>query len=234
MLDVQNLHLSMANTEILRGVSLKAARDEIVAVVGRNGAGKSSTFKSIIGIYKPTKGKIIFDGLDLTTLPPHKRVKAGVGYVPEDMRIFPYLTAKENIELAAFLSKNINKLDEIMELVYTVFPEVKSFLDRLGYYLSGGEKKMLAIARSLATLPKTVLVDEALEGLAPIVVDRFVKAIASIKEHGIGVVIAESNVLLATKAAERIYVIERGEIIFEGNASDLMNNVQVMKILRGA
>lgn len=234
MLDVQNLHLSIANTEILRGVSLKAARDEIVAVVGRNGAGKSSTFKSIIGIYKPTKGKILFDGLDLTTLPPHKRVKAGVGYVPEDMRIFPYLTAKENIELAAFLSKNMNKLDEIMELVYTVFPEVKSFLDRLGYYLSGGQKKMLAIARSLATLPKTVLVDEALEGLAPIVVDRFVKAIASIKEHGIGVVIAESNVLLATKAAERIYVIERGEIIFEGNASELMNNVQVMKILRGA
>lgn len=233
MLEVQNIYLSIANTEILRNVSFNAHRDEIVAIVGRNGAGKSSLLKSIIGIYKPAKGRIMFNNEEITRLPPHKRVKAGIGYVPEDMRIFPYLTAKENIELAAFLSGNINKLNNIMDLVFTIFPEIRLFLDRQGYYLSGGEKKMLAIARSLATLPKIVLLDEALEGLAPIVVDRFIKAIATIKEQGIGVVLSESNVLLATKAAEKTYAIERGEVIYEGESSQLLNNVQVMKILRG-
>lgn len=233
MLEVQNLRLVIANNEILRGISLKARRDEIVAVVGRNGAGKSSTLKSVIGLYKPSGGKVVFDGVDVTGLPPHLRVKAGIGYVPEDMRIFPYLTAKENIELAAFLSKNMDKLDDIMDLVYSIFPEVKNFLNREGYYLSGGEKKMLAISRSLATLPKILLVDEALEGLAPVVVERFVKAIAMIKEHGIGVVLTESNVLLASKAAERLYVLERGEVIFEGSSHELLSNAEVMKVLRG-
>ncbi|MEM0440911.1 MAG: ABC transporter ATP-binding protein [Candidatus Caldarchaeum sp.] len=234
MLEVQNLHLSIANNEILRGISLKARRDEIIAIVGRNGAGKSSTLKSIIGLYKPNRGKIMFDSADLTTKPPHERVRMGIGYVPEDMRIFPYLTAKENIELAAFLSKNMNKLDDIMDLIYSIFPELKNFLNRMGYYLSGGEKKMLAISRSLATLPKIMLVDEALEGLAPVVVERFVKAITTIKEHGIGVVLTESNVLLASRSAERLYVLERGEVIFEGGVSELFSNADVMKVLRGA
>lgn len=234
MLRAENIHLRISNTDILRGVSMKVNEGEVVAIVGRNGAGKSSTFKSIIGIYHPFKGRIAIDDTDLTKLPPHKRVILGVGYVPEDMRIFPWLTARENIYLAAYLSKNTDKMDRIMETVFKVFPEIRNFLDREGYYLSGGEKKMLAIARSLATMPKYLLIDEALEGLAPIVVERFKDAINMIKEQGIGVAVAESNVLLATKIAERIYVLERGEVVFEGSADELLSNSEVMKILRGA
>lgn len=233
MLKVENLHLRIAETDILRGVSIKAEDGKIVAIVGRNGAGKSSTFKSIIGIYKPSKGRILLNDVDITNMPTHFRVRYGVSYVPEDMRIFPWMTARENIHLAAYLSGNINKLDNLMDLILAIFPEIKQFLDREGYYLSGGEKKMLAIARSLATFPRLLLLDEALEGLAPIVVERFIKAINMIKEQKVGVIIAESNVLIATKVAEEIYVIERGEIIFEGNTEELLSNTEVMKILRG-
>ncbi|MEM1676265.1 MAG: ABC transporter ATP-binding protein [Nitrososphaerota archaeon] len=233
MLKVENLYLRISNTDILRNLSIKVEKGEIVAIVGRNGAGKSSTFKSIVGIYKPAGGKIIMDDQDITGLPTHLRVRNGIGYVPEDMRIFPWLTARENIHLAAYLSRNLDRYEEIMEIILTIFPEIKQFLDREGFYLSGGEKKMLAIARSLATLPKYLLIDEALEGLAPIVVERFRDAIKMIKERGIGIVIAESNVLLATKTAERLYVLERGEIIFEGSSEQLLSNPEVMIILRG-
>lgn len=234
MLKVEDLHLRISNTDILRGISIEAERDEIIAIIGRNGAGKSSTFKSIIGIYKPSRGRILIDDLDITRLPPHKRVMNGVGYVPEDMRVFPWLTTKENIYLAAYLSKNLDKLDSTMDMIFTIFPEIKQFLDREGFYLSGGEKKMVAIARSLATLPKYLLLDEAFEGLAPIVVQRFKDAIDMIKDQGIGVVIAESNFILATKIAEKLYVLERGEMIFKGSSSELLSNQEVMKILRGA
>ncbi len=234
MLKVENLYLRIAETDILRGVSILAEEDKIVAIIGRNGAGKSSMFKSIIGIYKPSRGRILIDNSEITHLPTHMRVKAGIGYVPEDMRVFPWLTAKENIHLAAYLSGNFNKLDNIMDMILTIFPEIKQLLDREGYYLSGGEKKMLAIARSLATLPRHLLLDEAFEGLAPIVVERFINAIDMIKEQKIGVILAESNVSLATKIAEKVYVIERGEIIFEGSPEELLSNIEVMKILRGA
>lgn len=234
MLKVENLSLKISNVDILRNVSIRVEKGEIVAIVGRNGAGKSSTFKSIVGIYKPSGGNISLDGQDITNIPTHLRVRKGVGYVPEDMRIYPWLTARENIYLAAYLSRNLNKFEKILEIILTIFPEIKHFLDREGFYLSGGEKKMLAIARSLATLPKYLLIDEALEGLAPIVVERFKNAINMIKEQGIGIIIAESNVILTTRIAERLYVIERGEIIFEGGSEQLLSNQEVMKILRGA
>ncbi|MEM1583069.1 MAG: ABC transporter ATP-binding protein [Nitrososphaerota archaeon] len=234
MLKVEDLHLRISNTDILRGVSIEVEKSEVVAIIGRNGAGKSSTFKSIVGIYKPSRGRIQVDDLDIIKLPPYQRVAKGIGYVPEDMRVFPWITAKENIYLAAYLSKNLDKIDDIMNMILTIFPEIKNFLDREGFYLSGGEKKMVAIARSLATLPKYLLLDEAFEGLAPIVVERFKDAIEMIKNQGIGVIIAESNVVIATKIAEKLYVLERGETIFHGSPSDLLNNQEVMKILRGS
>lgn len=234
MLKVEELYLKISNTDILRDVSIQAEKDEITAVLGRNGAGKSSTFKSIIGIYKPWRGRIFLEGDEVTGMPIHVRVRKGIGYVPEDTRIFPWLTTKENIHLAIHLSKNQNRLDDIMDMILTIFPEIKQFLDRQGYYLSGGEKKMTAIARSLATLPKYLLLDEAFEGLAPIVVERFKNAINMIKEQGIGIVIAESNVLIATKIVEKVYVIERGEIIFGGGPDELLQNADAMKMLTGA
>ncbi len=235
LLRAEDLYVDISNVEILRGVSIKANQREVIGLIGRNGAGKTTTFKTLMGFHRPSRGRIYLDDRDITTIPTHLRARMGLSYVPEDARVFPWLTAKENIDLAIYLAKNQDKADEIWERILEVFPEIENFMDRFGYHLSGGEKKMVAIARALATTPKYLLLDEAFEGLAPVVVKRFRDAVRVISQDlGIGVVVAESNVNIATMIAERVYVIERGEIIFEGSSSEVVRNENVMKILRGA
>ncbi len=234
MLRVEELYVSISNIEVLRGVHLQAEQKSVVGLVGRNGAGKTTTFKTIMGFYKPRRGKIIFEGKDITKLPPHTRARIGLGYVPEDARVFPWLTVRENIDLALYLAKNLDRAEEVWEKILLVFPEIKRLIDRYGYHLSGGEKKMVAIARALATSPKYLLLDEAFEGLAPVVVKRFRNAIKTIVEElGIGIVMAESNINIATMLAEKVYVIERGEIIFEGSPEEVTKNKEVMTIISG-
>jgi len=216
MLKVEDLHVRIGNIDILRGVSLEVERGEIVGLIGRNGAGKTTTIKTILGFYKPVKGKVEVDGVDLTKLEPHQRVKYGIAYMPEDIRVFPWLTAEENIRVAALLSGKISKYNELLNVIYSILPEIKKFSSRQGHYLSGGEKRMVALARALATEPKYMLLDELFEGLAPALVERLIKTLNEIASRGVGILVAESNIALAAKLCTKVYLIERGEIILSG------------------
>ncbi|MEM2501338.1 MAG: ABC transporter ATP-binding protein, partial [Acidilobaceae archaeon] len=229
MLKAEGLHVSINGVEILRGVTLTVARGTIVCLLGRNGAGKTTTIKTIMGFYKPVKGRVTIDNMELTSKSVHERVKYGVSYAPEDLRIFPWLTVEENIKLAAKLAGR--NVDEAIEIALGVFPEIRGFLKRQGFYLSGGEKRMVAIARALAQNPKYMLLDELLEGLAPIVVERLSKALREIASKGVGILIAESNVMLAKRIVDEAYIIERGEIIYSGSIDKALETENIARIL---
>jgi len=231
-LELNNIDVFIKKMHVLRDVSLNVNEKEIVCMVGRNGAGKTTTIKSILGLVPVKDGSIKFMGKDITKIPAQKRVRMGIGYAPEDRRIFPDLTAEENINIAARLL-DPSRREEVKETIFQIFPELKKLLNRKGLYLSGGEQKMLAIARALAVSPRIVLLDEPLEGLAPLVAVRLIKAIREVKDLGISVLIAESNVARISELAERIYVIERGEIIFEGTPDEVQKREDVMRIIRG-
>jgi len=233
MLRAERISVSLSGIEILRDVTIDIDRGRLVGLVGRNGAGKTTTLKTMMGYYKPGAGDIYLDGHRITDTPPHIRARMGIGFVPEDMKIFPWFTARENIDLAIEVARKTNRRGDIYEKIYQVFPEIKNLLDRRGYYLSGGEKKMLAIARAMALEPRYILIDEAFEGLAPIVVERFRSAIKMIMELNIGVLIAESNFILTSKICEELYVIERGEIIYRGDPSEALKNERVLEVIRG-
>ena len=230
MLEVRDLQFSIGSINILRKVDLKIEKGEIVGLLGRNGAGKTSTIKNILGIYRPKAGRIIFNNVDITQLPTEKRIMMGIGYSPEDSRVFPDLTVEENLRLPLWI-KGEKHEDVALEKVFEIFPEIKRLLDRKGRYLSGGEKKMVAIGRALALNPTLLLLDEPFEGLAPIVVGRFKNAIKRIKEMGKTILIAESRVGILSELVDRLYIIERGEIIFEGTPQELLSNEALLKIV---
>ena len=230
MLKIDNIEVNLGGVNILRKISLDVKEKEIVMLLGRNGAGKTTTIKSIIGIIPLKKGKIFFNGKDITNLPPYKRARMGIGYAPEDRKIFTDMTTEENIEVAL---SNPTKKNEIIKEIVEIFPTIEKLMKRKGGYLSGGEQKMLAIARALALSPKLLLLDEPLEGLAPIVTKHFYESIKKIRDRGISILIAESNLLHASKLADRIFIIERGEIIFEGYPEEVLKKEEVLKVLRG-
>ncbi len=230
LLKVRDIHVDIDRIPILRGVSLDVDKGETVVLLGRNGAGKTTTMRSIMGILPKRKGKIVFDGVDITRMRAHQVAKLGMGYAPEDRKIFPDLTVEENIEIAI---RNPGEREEIFREVYTIFPKLKELSKRKGGFLSGGEQKMLAIARALATRPKLLLLDEPFEGLAPVIVRRFYEAINKIKETGLPILVADSNIVHARSIADRVYVIERGEILFHGDAKEILESDKVMKVLRG-
>ncbi|MDA2919446.1 ATP-binding cassette domain-containing protein [Desulfobacterota bacterium AH_259_B03_O07] len=207
---------------------------EVVCLVGRNGAGKSSIIKSIIGLYSARSGKMTFKDKDITKLSSRERVLLGLGYSPEDSRVFTDLTVEENINLSTWVNSKVDGDDSFsLEKIIDIFPEVKKFLNRKGLYLSGGEKKMVSITRALALNPSLLLLDESFEGLAPIVVNRFRDAFNGIREMGITIFMAESNVRIASKVADRSYIVERGEIIFEGPPKDILQSEEFLKIVGG-
>jgi branched-chain amino acid transport system ATP-binding protein len=227
MLRVDSIYVRIGGVEILRGVSLNVERGEVVGLVGPNGAGKTTTLKTIMSFHRPERGSVYVDGLDVTRMPPYTRVKHGVSYMPEDLRVFPWLTAEENIRLAVLLSGKMNRYKEILEKVYNVLPEIRRFSDRQSYYLSGGEKRMVALARVLAVEPKYALLDELFEGLAPAIVERLMKALREIAGEGIGILVAESNVILASKLCTRVYYIERGEVIASGTPQEVLAKIAI-------
>ena len=236
VLAVADLNTYRAHAHILRNVALWVGQREVVCLVGRNGAGKTTTMDSLMGLLPIRSGRIELNGKDITRMPAHARAIHGIGYAPEDCGIFPDLTATENLGIAEWLAgggKGNGETGSALEHAYEVFPELNTFLSRRGLYLSGGEKKMLAIARAMTLRPSILLLDEAFEGLAPVVVQRFADAVQKIKALGISLLIAESNIVSAAKVAERVYVIDRGEILFEGTPQAAFENETVMKTIRG-
>jgi ABC-type branched-subunit amino acid transport system ATPase component len=239
MLEVERINTFRGSAHVLNGVSLKVGDAESVVLVGRNGAGKTTTIDSIMGLLAIRSGTIMFNGKDISRLPTYVRALAGIGYSPEDAGIFPDLTVAENFLISQSLARAAGKAVAITgdsgidERVLTLFPEVRAFTQRRGLNLSGGQKKMVAIARALTLSPSILLLDEPFEGLAPVVVTRFIEAVTQIKAMGVSLLIAESNLMTASRVADRLYAIDRGEIIFEGPPARAFENQEVMKTIRG-
>lgn len=236
MLEVDRINTHRGPAHVLRDVSLAVRPNESVCLVGRNGAGKTTTIDSIMGLLPVRSGRITFKERDITRLPAHARALAGIGYSPEDAGIFPDLTVAENFVISQSLARNAGRPvpgEGIDARVFDLFPEVRTFTGRRGLYLSGGQKKMVAISRALTLSPSILLLDEPFEGLAPVVVTRFIEAVTRIKAMGISLLIAESNLVTAARIADRLYAIDRGEIIFEGPPARALENEEVMKTLRG-
>ena len=236
LLDVKDINTYRGPAHILRGVSISVDIDEVVALVGRNGAGRTTIIESITGLLPIRSGQIRFRDEEITSLPPHRRARRGIGYAPEDSGIFPELTVAENLMISRWLAQNKQRGAEAdgdtETRVFTVFPEVRQLVGRQGLNLSGGQKKMVAIARAMALAPY-LLLDEAFEGLAPAVVKRFREAVMTIKAMGISLLIAESNLVSAAAIADRLYVVDRGEIVFHGRPQQALADEDVMRTLRG-
>jgi branched-chain amino acid transport system ATP-binding protein len=238
MLEISDVNTFRASAHILHGVTLAVRADEVVCLVGRNGAGKTTTIESIMGLLPVKSGTIRFHDREITRLPPHERARHGMGYAPEDAGIFPDLTVAENLMISEWLAARAQAKDgaaaeKTEDRIYSVFPEVRELLSRQGLNLSGGQKKMVAIARAMALAPSLLLLDEAFEGLAPVVVARFRDAVKMIKGMGISILIAESNLASAAAIADRLYAIDRGEIVFHGKPEEALENEEVMRTLRG-
>ena len=227
MLSVQNLVVDIDGSPILRSVSLDVAAGELVCLVGRNGAGKSTTFRTIMGQRAPVSGSITLEGRDLKGLRPFAIARLGIGFAPEESEVFGDLTVAENILLPTWTRQTARSAGEREALAYRVFPKLERYRQRGGQQLSGGERKMVSIARALALDPKLLLLDEPTEGLSPAIVPSIVEGLASIRQLGHAVLIAESNMHHVPDFADRLYVIERGEIIYAGQPADLPNDARV-------
>ena len=238
MLDIERIDAWRGPVQVLRGVSLRVADGESVVLVGRNGAGKTTTIETIMGLLPTRAGTVSFQGRAITRLPAFQRARLGIGYAPEDAGIFPELSVAENFLICKWLggaAAGSGRIAgaEVEERIFAVFPEVKVLMQRAGLHLSGGQKKIVAIARAMALAPSILLLDEPFEGLAPVVVTRFIDAVKRIKSMGISLLIAESNLMTATRIADRLYAIDRGEIIYEGSPQAVFRDAGVMKTIRG-
>ncbi len=232
LLKIENLNVFIGSTQILRNISVGVHEGEIICLLGRNGAGKSSIIKSTIGLYPSKSGKIFFKDKDITSFSPRKKVLSGIGYSPEDTRIFTELTVEENIRLSTWVTGKGQKEGGFnFEELFTIFPAIKNFLTRKGLNLSGGEKKMVSIARALALDPSLLLLDEAFEGLAPLVVNHFIDALNQIKKLGVTIVLGESNIRIVSQVTQRTYIVERGEIIFEGHPREILENEKLLLLV---
>jgi len=237
LLEVDDINTFRGPAHILRGVSIAVDKDEVVALVGRNGAGRTTIIESITGLLPVRSGHIRFRDEDITQLPAHRRAQRGLGYAPENSGIFPELSVAENLLISRWQAERTGRHaadgGDSEEGALRVFPEVRALLARQGLNLSGGQKKMVAIARAMTLAPYLMILDEAFEGLAPVVVKRFREAVMTIKEMGIALLIAESNLVSASAIADRLYVIDRGEILFSGTPEEAMADEEVMRALRG-
>jgi branched-chain amino acid transport system ATP-binding protein len=216
MLEVRGLHAVYGRSHVLRGVSLQAREGEVVSLLGRNGAGKSTTLNAVMGLVRVTGGSVHFRGEPLTGLATHVISRRGLGYVPEDRRIFADLSVRENLLVGERAGSRWTA-----ERLFGLFPALGPLAERRGCSLSGGEQQMLTIARTLVTDPQLLLLDEPSEGLAPVIVRRLGEAIAALKREGLTIVLSEQNLKFARRLADRAYVIDKGEITFEGSIATL-------------
>lgn len=225
MLKVVDIHTYHGKSYVLHGVSLEVQPGEIVALLGRNGVGKTTTMKSIMGLVAPRRGQVNFDGLDLTALPAYRVGRLGLGYVPQGRRIFPELTVWENLCIGVAAGK---LAPEALDRVFRYFPILAERRRQLGGTLSGGEQQMLAIARALVKQPSMLLMDEPSEGLAPLVIRTVRDTIRALNKEGLSILLAEQQVAMALDLAERVYIMENGVIVYEGRAGELRRHQDIM------
>lgn len=233
VLSLKNLETRYGNIYALRGINIEVQRGEIVALLGANGAGKSTTLKTISSLIQASAGNVEFMGKDITHINPHEIVEMGVIHVPEGRMIFKELTVKENLELGSFTLSDNKERERRMGHVFELFPVLKERQKQMGGFLSGGEQQMLAIGRALMVEPKLLLLDEPSMGLAPIIVNNIMNIIQHINEEGTTILLVEQNAKAALKLAHRGYVLETGEIVMEGNAADLSKDESIIKAYLG-
>jgi len=232
MLAIANLVVDIQGSRILRGISLEVGAGELVCLVGRNGAGKTTTFRTIMGYLKPVSGEVQFLNQPIVGMPTHRIAQLGVGYAPEESQVFGDLTVAENIEMPTWTRPQGRDAKTRIDLAYEIFPKLRQYEQRGGNQLSGGERKMVSIARALALDPQLLLLDEPFEGLSPAIIPSITEGISSIRKLGHGVLMAESNVHHIPEFADRLYVLERGEIIYHGKPGDTYPP-EVMKVITG-
>jgi len=233
MLSVKNLKVTYGNIAAISDVSFEVPEGKIVSLIGANGAGKTTTLRAVSGLVAPSGGTVTFKGQDITSTPAHKLVGMGISHVPEGRRIFPVLTVKENLELAAWTLKDKAEVSRRMEEVFEMFPRIKDRIAQLGGTLSGGEQQMLAIGRALMARPKVMLLDEPSMGLAPVIVQEVFRTIRRLKEEGITLLLVEQFAKSALEVADYAYVMEHGRIAVEGTPDELSRNERVIAAYLG-
>ncbi|MEK6711308.1 MAG: ABC transporter ATP-binding protein [Nitrospinota bacterium] len=221
ILEVRDIHTAYGLSRVLFGVSIEVVAGECVCLLGRNGVGKTTTLRSIMGLSPPSAGRVLWKGRDITGWPPYRVAQAGIGFVPEDRRIFADLTVWENLDVA---SRGARAGGWSIDRVFQLFPTLAELTGRQGGFLSGGEQQMLTIARTLMGNPELLLLDEPSEGLAPLVVDHLRDQIGRLKRDGLTILLAEQNVEFSLALGDRVYVLEKGSIRFAGAAADLRDN----------
>jgi branched-chain amino acid transport system ATP-binding protein len=233
VLRVEDVHTFYGSIEALKGISLDVHDREIVTLIGANGAGKSTTLRSINGLNHPRNGKIFFQGTDVTSMPPHQIVKRGISQSPEGRKLFPRMSVTENLEMGAFQRTDRSEIKEDMDRVFSLFPRLAERRTQKAGTMSGGEQQMLAIGRALMARPKLLLLDEPSMGLAPIFVEKIFEIVKEINDQGTPILLVEQNALMALDTADRGYVLETGKIALADDAKALRQNEQVRKTYLG-
>lgn len=234
VLELADVHTYYGKIHALKGVSLTVGKGEIVTLIGSNGAGKSTTLRTISGLLRPRQGDVRLNGRSIITTPPHQIVAMGIGHVPEGRGVFPALTVLENLEMGAFLLRNDAEFSRRIELVFQVFPRLLERIEQKGGTLSGGEQQMLAIGRGLMQQPDILLLDEPSMGLAPLLVEEIFNIIRRLnEEHGTTILLVEQNAQAALQVADRAYVLETGRITMSGTAQEMLHDPRVIAAYLG-
>jgi branched-chain amino acid transport system ATP-binding protein len=233
LLRVDDIHTYYGSIQALKGISLEVREGEIVTLIGANGAGKSTTLRSINGLNTPREGTIVFQGKDITRTAPHDIVQLGISQSPEGRRLFPHMTVLENLEMGAFQRRDRSGIREDLDRVYSLFPRLAERKSQRAGTMSGGEQQMCAIGRALMARPKLLMLDEPSMGLAPIFVEKIFEIIGEISEQGTTILLVEQNALMALDAADRGYVLETGTVALADDAKNLRENEQVQKTYLG-
>ena len=233
MLELHDVHTYYGNIHALKGISITINKGEIVTLIGSNGAGKSTTLRTISGITPPRGGTVVFEGETINAVPAHKIVERGISQSPEGRRIFANLTVRENLEMGAFTRNDKDGIAKDMDRVFGLFPRLKERVGQRGGTLSGGEQQMLAIGRALMANPRVLLLDEPSMGLAPVLVDQIFEIIQNINQQGTTILLVEQNALVALSIADRAYVLQTGTIVKSGTAAALSEDEDVQKAYLG-
>jgi branched-chain amino acid transport system ATP-binding protein len=233
LLEIENLHTYYGHIHALKGMNLVVNEGEVVTLVGSNGAGKSTTLRTISGMVKSRRGSVTFKGRDITGMSPHDIAALGIGHVPEGRRIFPLLTVRENLEIGAWNVSNRSVIEDRIEYAFYLFPRLKERFFQKGGTLSGGEQQMLAIGRALMSQPSVLLLDEPSMGLAPVLVESIFDIIKQINAEGRTILLVEQNALMALEVAHRGYVLQTGEVVLSDDAQTLMQDNTIRKVYLG-